>query len=173
MRVPALSLLRGATVDTSPLRHRDFRLLFWGQLVSFLGSQITQVAVPYQLYELTHSPLLVGLMGAVELVPVLALSLVGGAFADAHDRRKIVLCTEVAFAGLSLLLLGNALLPEPMLWAIFVVAGAQAGLFALQRPSLEAMVPRLVERQDLVAAGALNGVRGTIGMLAGPRSAVC
>jgi MFS family permease len=166
--VPDLSLLRRATVDTSPLRHRDFRLLFWGQLVSYLGSQITQVAVPYQVYALTHSVLLVGLMGGVELVPVLALSLVGGAFADAHDRRKIVLSTEVAFAVLSSLLLLNALLPEPRLWAIFLVAGTQAGLTALQRPSLDAMLPRLVERQDLIAAGALDEVRGTIGMLAGP-----
>lgn len=74
-------LFKLATLDTSPLRHRDFRLLFWGQLVSFLGSQITYVAVPYQVYELTHSPLVVGLLGIAELVPVLALSMLGGAIA--------------------------------------------------------------------------------------------
>ena len=76
-----------ATVDVSPLRHRDFRLLFWGRLVSFMGSQITYVAVPYQVYQLTHSPLLVGLLGVAELVPVLVLSMLGGAIADARDRR--------------------------------------------------------------------------------------
>ncbi|MBV8716214.1 MAG: MFS transporter, partial [Chloroflexi bacterium] len=75
-------LFRLATVDIRPLRHRDFRLLFWGQLISTLGSQITYVAVPYQVYELTRSPLLVGLLGIVELVPVLALSMVGGLIAD-------------------------------------------------------------------------------------------
>ena len=166
--MPDLSILRRAAVDVSPLRHRDFRLLFWGQLISFLGSQITQVAVPYQVYQLTHSPLLVGLLGVAELIPVLALSLVGGAFADAHDRRRVVLATEVAFAVLSTLLLINSLLPEPMLWVIFALAAAQAGLVALQRPSLDAMLPRLVQREDLVAAGALTGLRGTIGMLAGP-----
>jgi MFS family permease len=166
--VPDLSLLRRAALDVSPLRHRDFRLLFWGQLVSFLGSQITQVAVPYQVYQLTHSPLLVGFLGLAELIPVLALSMVGGAFADAHDRRRIVLSTEVAFTLLSALLLLNALLPEPSLGAIFVLAAAQAGLFALQRPALDALLPRLVEREDLVAAGALTGLRGTIGMLVGP-----
>src|SRR5258708_37234792 len=166
--MPDLTLLRRAAVDTSPLRHRDFRLLFWGQLVSFLGSQITYVAVPYQVYQLTHSPLLVGLLGVAELVPVLALSMVGGALADARDRRTMVLATEVAFAILSTLLLLNALRPEPFLWAIFVLAGAQAGLSALQRPSLDALMPRLVERDDLTAASALDTLRGTFGMLLGP-----
>src|SRR5437868_147813 len=165
---PVPDFLKLATLDVSPLRHRDFRLLFWGQLVSFLGSQITQVAVPYQVYQLTHSPLLVGLLGVAELVPVLALSMVGGAFADAHDRRRIVLSTEVAFTVLSALLLVNALQPEPSVRVIFALAAAQAGLFALQRPALDALLPRLVEREDLVAAGALNGLLGTIGMLAGP-----
>jgi len=80
----------------------------------------------------------------------------------------MVLATEVAFAILSSLLLLNALLPEPFLWAVFVLAGAQAGLFALQRPALEALLPQLVERDDLTAAGALSMLRGTFGMLLGP-----
>jgi MFS family permease len=160
--------LKLATLDTSPLRHRDFRLLFWGQLVSFFGSQITYVAVPYQVYQLTHAPLMVGLLGVAELVPVLGLSMLGGAIADARDRRAVVLITEVAFAVLSALLLLNALLPEPLLWAIFALAAAQAGLFALQRPAMDAIMPRLVERSDLTAAGSLNTLRGTFGMLAGP-----
>jgi MFS family permease len=155
-------------VDVTPLRHRDFRLLFWGQLISMLGSQITYVAVPYQVYQLTHSPLLVGLLGVFELVPVLALSMVGGLIADHGDRRKVVLTTELIFALLSALLLANALLPEPQLSAIFVLAAAQAGLFALQRPALEALTPRLVERPELTAAGALTALRGTVGMLLGP-----
>src|SRR5215475_13054814 len=103
---------RLATVDVSPLRHRDFRLLFWGQLISMMGSQITYVAVPFQVYQLTRSPLLVGLLGIFELVPVLALSMVGGLIADHGDRRKVVLITELIFAILSALLLANALLPE-------------------------------------------------------------
>jgi MFS family permease len=161
-------LIKLATLDTSPLRHRDFRLLFWGQLISFLGSQITFVAVPYQVYQLTHSPLMVGLLGLAELGPVLALSLLGGAIADARDRRGVVLATEVAFTALSALLLLNALSPEPLLWAIFALAGAQAGLFALQRPALDAIMPRLVERSELTAAGSLSMLQGTFGMLAGP-----
>ncbi|MBV9579406.1 MAG: MFS transporter [Chloroflexi bacterium] len=161
-------LLKLATVDISPLRHREFRLLFWGQLISFLGSMVTYVAVPYQVYQLTHSPLMVGLLGLAQLGPILGLSMVGGAIADATDRRATALATEVAFALLSTLLFVNAILPQPQLWAIFVLAAIQAGLFALQRPSLDALMPRLVDKTDLTAAGALNATRGTIGMLLGP-----
>ncbi|HEY1294386.1 MAG TPA: MFS transporter [Chloroflexota bacterium] len=161
-------LLKLATVDITPLRHRDFKLLFWGQLISFLGSMLTYVAVPYQVYQLTHSPLMVGLLGLAQLGPILAFSMVGGAIADASDRRGTVLATEVAFAVLSALLYVNAILPEPQLWVIFVLAAIQAGLFALQRPSLDALMPRLVEKSDLTAAGALTATRGTIGQLLGP-----
>jgi MFS family permease len=162
------NLLKLATVDITPLRHRDYRLLFWGRLVSFLGSMVTYVAIPYQVYQLTQSPLMVGLLGLAQLGPILAFSMVGGAIADARDRRGTVLATEVAFALLSALLFVNAILPEPRLWVIFVLAAIQAGLFALQRPSLDAMVPRLVEKSDLTAAGALDATRGTVGMLLGP-----
>jgi MFS family permease len=161
-------LLKLATVDVRPLRNRDFSLLFWGQLISFLGSMVTYVAVPYQVYQLTQSPLMVGLLGLAQLGPILGLSMVGGAIADAHDRRATVLATEVAFTLLSALLFVNAVLPEPRLWVIFVLAAIQAGLFALQRPSLDALVPRLVDKGELTAAGALNATRGTVGMLLGP-----
>src|SRR5215831_8449787 len=122
------ALLRLATTDLKPLRRSDFRLLFAGQLVSFLGTQVTAVAVPFQLYQLTHSSLAVGLFGLVELVPVLGFAFLGGALADARDRRTMVLLTELVFALTSGLLLANALLPEPRLWAIYVVGALQAGL---------------------------------------------
>src|ERR1700730_2765042 len=117
-----LALLRLATVDVRPLRRPDFRRLFAGQLVSFLGSQITYVAVPFQLYQLNHSSLAVGLLGLVELGPVRAFAFLGGALADARDRRLMVLLTELAFMATSALLLVNALLPVPALWAIYVLA---------------------------------------------------
>lgn len=162
------ALLRLATTDVRPLRHRDFRLLFIGQLVSFLGTEITAVAVPFQLYQLTHSSLAVGALGLVELVPVLGFAFLGGALADASDRRLMVLLTEVVFTITSALLLVNALLPAPQLWAIYAVGAIQAGLYGLQRPSLDALLPRLVPTEEIVAAGALNGLRGTVGLLAGP-----
>ncbi len=139
------ALLRLATVDVAPLRRRDFRLLFGGQLASLLGTYATFVAVPFQLYQLTHSPLAVGLLGLVELGPLLAFAFLGGALADARDRRLMVLLTELALAVASALLLANALLPAVHLWAIYAIAAVQAGLFALQRPSLEALLPRFTQ----------------------------
>jgi len=158
-----------ATVDVTPLRrHRDFRLLFIGRLVSFFGSMITSVAVPFQVYQLSHSVLLVGALGLVELATLLAFAFLGGALADARDRRNMVLGSEAALMVCSLALAVNAILPHPFLWLIFVVAGLWGALDALQRPSLDAMLPRLVERQELAAAAALGNIRGTLGMIAGP-----
>jgi MFS family permease len=156
-------------VDVTPLRrHRDYRLLFTGQLVSFFGTMMTSVALPYQAYALTHSPLAVGLFGIVQLVPLLVFAFLGGALADAVDRRRMVQLTEFALAGLSGLLLLNALLPAPQLWVLYVIAALIAALDSIQRPSLDALLPRLVERDELAAAGALNSARSTIGMIAGP-----
>jgi MFS family permease len=162
------ALVRLVTTDLRPLGRRDFRLLFAGQLVSFLGSQITAVAVPFQLYQMTHSPLAVGALGVVELVPLLGFAFLGGALADALDRRRMVLLTELVFTLTSALLLANALLPAPRLWAIYGLGALQAGLYALQRPSLDALLPRLVPSEEIVAAGALTGLRGTAGLLVGP-----
>jgi len=167
--VPSLSsLLRLATVDVRPLRRRDFRLLLLGQLFSMLGSMVTFVAVPFQVYQLTRSSLAVGLIGLVELGPVLTFAFLGGALADANDRRRMVLLAEAGAAITSALLLVNALLPAPHLWAIYLVAAAQGGLFAIMRPSLDAMVPRLVPAEEITAAGALNSLRGTVAMVGGP-----
>lgn len=165
---PLSSLLRLATVDLRPLRRRDFRLLLLGQLFSMLGSMVTFVAVPFQVYQLTRSSLAVGLIGLVELGPVLALAFLGGALADASDRRRLVLLAEAGAAVTSALLLANALLPAPRLWAIYLVAAVQGGLFAIMRPSLDAMVPRLVPPEEVTAAGALNMLRGTVAMVGGP-----
>ena len=160
---------RFATVDTTPLRrHRDFRLLFIGRSVSFFGSMITFAAVPYQVYQLTHSTLLVGTLGLVELAALLVFAMLGGALADAADRRTMVLLSEAGLLVGSLLMAGNSVLTHPQLWLIFGVALLWGSLDALQRPSLDAMLPRLVERDELAAAGALMSLRGTLGMVAGP-----
>jgi len=165
---PIKALLRLATIDLAPLRRRDFSLLFVGQLVSFLGSQVTFVAVAFQVYQLTGSSLAVGLLGLFELGPVLGFAFLGGALADARDRRLMVLLTELAFTLASGALLVNALLPHPALWLVYAVAAVQAGLFALQRPSLDSLLPRLVPPEELTSAGALAMLRGSVGMVAGP-----
>jgi MFS family permease len=161
--------LHMATVDITPLRrHRDFRLLFIGRLVSFFGTMITSVAVPYQVYLLSHSVLLVGMLGLAELAAILIFALLGGALADATDRRLMVLVSEAGLMAGSLLLAGNSLLPRPVLWVIFAIVVLQGSFDALQRPSLDALLPRLVDRDELTAAAALGSVRGTLGMIAGP-----
>jgi MFS family permease len=137
-------------------------------LISFFGNMITMVAIPYQAYAITHSPLSVGLFGIVQLIPLLSLAFLGGALADAFDRRLLVQLTELSLAMLSGLLLVNALIPYPQLWLLYVVAALSAGLDALQRPSLDALPARLVDSEELTAVGALNGLRGTIGMILGP-----
>ena len=156
-------------MDLTPLRrHRDFRLLTAGQLVSFFGTMVTEVAVAFQVFALTHSTFTVGLLGAVELVPLLILGLAGGLFADARDRRRMVLGSEAAFAVMSLVLLLNAVQGHGSVALIFVLTAVRAGLFGLQRPSLDALLPRLVDPDELPAAGAIQTLRGTIGMVGGP-----
>ncbi len=165
----ARRLLGLATIDFGPLRRRrDFRLLWIGQGVSFFGSMITYVALPYQAYHLTGSSLVVGLLGLAELGPLLGAAFVGGALADAFDRRRLMQLTELAFAAGSLVLVGNALLPHPHLWVLFAMSVVLATLDGLQRPSLDALMPRLVERDELMAAGALSSFRLTIAQIAGP-----
>jgi len=164
-----LRFLRAMVPDVSPLgRSRDYRLLFIGQFVSFAGTMVTYVAVPYQVYHLTRSSLAVGLLGLAELVPLVTLAFVGGALADALDRRRLVLGTEAALACVSLLLTLNAWLPSPSLAAVYVLAGAGSGLSGLQRPAREAMVPRLLAREDMTAAAALASLRMSVCMIGGP-----
>src|SRR5262249_1915865 len=146
---------RALAPDLTPLRrHRDFRLHTAGRTITFFGSMISYVAVPYQVYELTRSSFMVGLLGAAGMVAILALAFWGGALADAVDRRRLVLRTEVGLLACSGVLLANALLSRPQTWVVFVAATASAGLTAVQRPALEAWLPRLVAADELVAANA-------------------
>src|SRR5256885_7077353 len=98
-----------ATVDITPLRrHRDFRLLFIGRFVSYFGSMVTTVAFPFQVYQLTHRVLLVGVLGVLEFGAILIFAFLGGALADAPHLRSMALLAEAALMGCSLLLAGNA-----------------------------------------------------------------
>src|SRR3954471_19472500 len=156
-------------LDLSPLRrHRDFRLLFLGQFVSFFGSMITYVAVPYQVYQLTGSSLTVGLLGVAQLVPLLLFGLWGGAYADAMDRRRLLIGAEGLLAVVSLGLAVNAWLPHPSVAAIFILTALMSALNGFHRPTLEAMSPRLVDRDELPATAALTSLRGSLGSIAGP-----
>jgi MFS family permease len=156
-------------LDISPLRrHHDFRLLFFGQLVSFFGSMLTYVAVPYQVFELTHSSLMVGLLGTVQLVPLVLFGLLGGAYADAMDRRRLLIGAEALLTLVSGGLAANAMSSHPSVAAVFVLTGLMSAVNGFHRPTLEAMAPRLVERDELPATAALTSLRGSLGAVAGP-----
>jgi MFS family permease len=158
-----------ATIDITPLRrHRDFRLLFIGRLVSFFGTMITVVAFPVQVYQLSHSVLLVGVLGLLEFATLFVFAMVGGALADAVDRRSMVLLTEAGLMACSLILAVNAALSNPQLWVLFAITVLWGLLDAIQRPSLSALLPRLVDRNELAAAGSLDNLRSTLGQILGP-----
>ena len=156
-------------LDLTPLKiSRDYRYLFFGQLVSFFGSMMTFVVVPIQMYGLTKSNLMVGLIGVAEFVPMFILAFVGGALADAVDRRKMLRLTEVGQTIVTAILLGNALLPSPKIWVLFVCVGIHAGLSGLQRPSFEALIPRIVPLELMTAVSALNSLRYNFGAILSP-----
>ena len=156
-------------MDISPLRkYPDFRRLWTSGLISYFGSMITYVALPFQIKELTNSYIAVGLIGAVELVPLIIFGLYGGVLADKVDRRKMILYTEIALALMTFSLFINSQLDNPSLIWIYVVAGTFAALDGLQRPSADAILPRLVRHDDLPAASALMSLRWQTGVIAGP-----
>ena len=156
-------------IDIGPLkRHRDFRLLFIGQLISFLGSMVSYMAVPYQVYQLTRSNAWVGVLGIAQLVPVLLFGLLGGAYADRINRRRLMLFCESAMSVIVALLLLNSLLPNPSVPAIFVLVALLQALAAFHTPAMEALTQKLVEPSEYAAAGALSGFRGSAGAIAGP-----
>jgi MFS family permease len=156
-------------LDISPLRrHRDFRFLFAGQLISGFGSFLTYVALPVQIYELTKSSAIVGLLGTVQLVPLAVTALWGGAFADALDRRRLLLWAEALLLTGSLALVVNAMLPHPSVPLLFVVAGFMSAVNGFHAPALQSLTPKLVDVDDLPAVSALSTLRGTTAAIAGP-----
>ncbi|MCX5159818.1 MFS transporter [Streptomyces sp. NBC_00264] len=155
--------------DLTPLRSGgDFRLLWIQGLVTYFGSFMAMIALPLQIKELTGSPLAVGVMGAVELVPLVVFGLYGGALADASDRRKVILATEAGLGLLAVVLLVNSAMPAPMLWPLYVVAAGVSALAGLQRPALDSLMARIVPHEQLTAAAALNSLRWQFGAITGP-----
>jgi MFS family permease len=157
------------TIDISPLRkYRDFRLLWASGLVSYLGSMFTYVALPFQIKLLTNSYIAVGIMGAVELIPLIVFGLYGGVLADSVDRKKLVWATEFLALFISLVLFLNSSLHKPHLLLLYICGAAFAAVDGLQRPSLDAILPRIVEHKDLPNASALMSLRSQFGVIAGP-----
>jgi predicted MFS family arabinose efflux permease len=159
----------GFLLDITPLRHnRHFRRLWAGQAISSIGSQLTLVAVSFQAYAISHSTLIVGLIGLVTLLPLLVGALWGGTLADAMDRRRILVSAQV-FMGLSsggLVL--NATLGHPVLWPLFVCTATGAFLQGMDWPSRRAALPTLVSDDEVTAAVALQTTISQLALVAGP-----
>ncbi len=148
---------RLAVVDVTPLRRVPaFRWLFAGSLVVQAGRNLTVVAAPFQVYELTGSTLMVGLLGLAQFLPLLAVSMVGGTLVDALDRRKVLVVSQLLLAATGAGLFWNALLDEPAVWPIFLLVGLNAGISAVDYPARQALLPTLVGDALLPSALALN-----------------
>ncbi|MDF2690582.1 MAG: entS [Gammaproteobacteria bacterium] len=156
-------------VDISLLkRNPRFCLLFSGQAISFLGTAITSVALPYQIYHITHSTLMIGLLSLFQLLPLLVTALLGGVFADRHHRRALLIIAEILLALACLLLALNAYLAEPHIGLIFLIAPIMSAITGLHRPAMDGLTQQLVERQDFAAVSSLVGFVYSGGMIIGP-----
>lgn len=167
-----LARVRGHLMDLTPLKaSRDFRLLFIGKSVSDFGDEIVAVVVPYQVYQLTRSPLAVGLIGLCQLLPVLVLPILGGAVADAVERRRMVLITHTFLALTSLAMAFNARRDEPLLWPLYVFAALSAGLYTFNRPAVSTWPARLLPAELLPSSNAMEAGFHTLAGMAGPVAA--
>jgi predicted MFS family arabinose efflux permease len=168
-RSRAARLVRRTVLDLTPLRiSREFRLLWFGELVSHTGRHITMVALPYQVWTLTHSPLAVGMIGLVQFGPLVVFSLLGGAVADAMDRRRLLLISQYGSMVASLLLVAGAAAGRPALWFLYATAALSSGFAAFDSPARSAAIPNLVPRDRLASAIALNQVLFQVNDVAGP-----
>ena len=157
------------SIDISPLKkYRDYRNLWSAGLVTYLGSMITYVALPFQLKELTGSYVAVGILGIIEIVPLIIFGLYGGVLADAVDRKKLIWAAEAGSLLIVLGLFANSLAAKPSVLVIYIAAGLFAVVNGLQRPSMNAILPRLVDHDDLTACSNLNSLRYQFGVIVGP-----
>src|SRR4051794_1254405 len=163
MRLPRIH------ADTTALREsRELRRLVLGNFISGLGTQASLVALPYQLYVQTKSPLLTGLLGAAELVPLVGMALLGGALADRIDRRRLLLLDQIALVLIASALCAAALAGEPPVWLLYVLGGTLAGFAAVQNVARSAIVPNLVAPPRLRSALAVNYGLYQLTMVIGP-----
>ncbi len=152
-----LALIKRIAIDLTPMRRsRKFRLLIIGETISNLGTQAALVALPYQIYVLSHSPALVGLLGAFELGPMIVVSLLGGAFADRMDRRIVLAVAQAGVIAAAVALALAAFLGNPPVVLVLVLGGLLAGSSALDNVTRSSIIPGLLAPRDLRSGLALN-----------------
>lgn len=154
--------------DTTPLRTPDFRRLWLAGIVTVVGGNLTIFAVPVQLYALTRNSAYVGLAGLFALVPLVVFGLLGGAWADAMDRRLLLIITACGLAGASLLLWVQAALSMDNVWVVLTLLSVQQSFYAVNWPTRGAAIPRMLPIDQLPAANSLNMTVQQFGAIAGP-----
>ncbi|WP_237048137.1 MFS transporter [Lentzea guizhouensis] len=155
-------------IDTRPLKIVAYRRLWLSTIVTAVGSQLTAVAVPKQVFDLTGSSAWVGIAAGVALVPLLVFGLWGGAIADTVDRRKLLLVTNIGIAVSSVLLWVQAALNINSVWLVIALLGLQQVFFAANAPARSASIARLVPAELLPSAGALGSTVMQFGAVLGP-----
>ncbi|MCW1958732.1 MAG: MFS transporter [Mycobacterium sp.] len=154
--------------DVTPLRTPDFRRLWLAGIVTVIGGNLTVFAVPVQLYALTRNSAYVGLAGLFALVPLVVFGLLGGAWADAMDRRILLIISSCGLALASVLLWAQAALALDNVWVVLVLLAVQQGFFAVNWPTRGAAIPRMLPIEQLPAANSLNMTVQQFGAIAGP-----
>jgi MFS family permease len=160
--------LRRHAVDTRPVRITDYRRLLVGQGTAFIGSMVTQVAVPVEVYSISHSSLLVGLVGFVGLLPLVVFGLYGGAIADAVDRGRLYFWSSVGTWLVTIALLVQTLIGLHNIPVILGLVAVQAGTFAVASSARGAIIPRIVPADLVASANTLNFTVGNVGQVVGP-----
>jgi MFS family permease len=152
----------------TPFRHRDFAVFWTGSFLSSMGTQFTTVAMAWQIYELTNSPMQIGLLGLARAVPQIVLLLVGGLLADAMDRRKLMLCTQTGLFCVSTTLALLSFFGQASSTMLYGATVLLAIFTSLEQPSRQSMIPNLVPRDHLAQALALQGTQRYVPIIAGP-----
>lgn len=160
--------LSGLVADTRPLRNEHFRRLWLANIITVIGAQLTVVAVPAQIYDITGSSAYVGLTGLFGLVPLVVFGLWGGALADVFDRRTLLLVTTVGLIGTSALFWLQAALGNTDVWLLLGLFSVQQAFFAVNQPTRSAVLPKLLEPELLPAANSLSMTVFQAGAIAGP-----
>src|SRR2546430_3319161 len=152
----------------SSLRHRDFRLLWIGQIVSVSGSQMQLVAINWHIYLITHSALALGMVGAFRAVPIISCSLMGGVVADVIDRRRLMMTTQTIMLSCSATLAVVTFVGLQHIWPIFLLTSIASAAWAFDTPARQSLMPSLVPAKDFPNAVSLSMLMFQIGMICGP-----
>ncbi|MEO6712138.1 MAG: MFS transporter [Mycobacteriales bacterium] len=164
-----VSRARGLAIDISPLRTSPaYRRVWIGDSISIIGSSMSMVAIPVQVYDITGSSFFVGLLGLVTLVPLIAFGLMGGAIADAVERRKLLITTQLLMTGASVLLVVQALAGNRNIWLLYALTALMSAVVAVDMPTRRAIAPLLLPPDQLAPAAALGQVVFNLGMVVGP-----